>query len=225
MSSAQSGRHETEILIEGRPYLWPEEFITGREIKKLAGLPADSELFLAVVPPFKDEAIGDDEKVNIARNEVEHFYIKKKLPYSINGVFFESSAQYIQGKQIRRQGGIAEDDELFLYIPGPWEDERIMDEQFVNLAKPGKEKFYSKHKIKEFIIIVNGKEQVWKEKTISYEQVVELAFGKVGNDPNKVYTVSYKRGPHENPEGTMVKDDTVFIKNKMIFNVTETDKS
>ena len=75
------------------------------------------------------------------------------------------------------------------------------------------------------VIIVNGREKPWKEKNITFEQVVVLAFGNYDPNPNKVYTVTYDRGPHENPEGSMVKGDTVFTKNKMIFNVTCTDKS
>ena len=75
------------------------------------------------------------------------------------------------------------------------------------------------------VLIVNGREKPWMEKTITFEQVVVLAFGSYDPNPNKVYTVTYDKGPHENPEGTIVKGDTVFTKNKMIFNVTCTDKS
>lgn len=78
---------------------------------------------------------------------------------------------------------------------------------------------------KKHILIVNGREKIWNKKQISFEEVVVLAFGSYDNNPNKVYTVTYDRGPHQNPEGTMVYGDIVFIKNKMIFNVTATDKS
>jgi hypothetical protein len=74
-------------------------------------------------------------------------------------------------------------------------------------------------------LIVNGREKLWNNRQISFEEVVILAFGAFDNNPNKVYTVTYDRGPHQNPEGAMVFGDTVYIKNKMIFNVTATDKS
>ncbi len=77
----------------------------------------------------------------------------------------------------------------------------------------------------EFCIIVNAKEHTWKEKSISYAQVVVLAFGVHEENERRVYTVTYKRGPEQNPEGSMVKGDSVFVKTKMIFNVTATDKS
>ncbi len=75
------------------------------------------------------------------------------------------------------------------------------------------------------MLIVNGREKPWTEKTITFEQVVVLAFGTYDPNPNKVYTATYDRGPHQNPEGTTVKGDRVFVKNKMIFNGTATDKS
>ena len=74
-------------------------------------------------------------------------------------------------------------------------------------------------------LIVNGREKEWEENIITFQQVVILAFGNYDPNPNKVYTVTYDRGPHKNPEGSMVNVNTVFLKNKMIFNVTATDKS
>lgn len=77
---------------------------------------------------------------------------------------------------------------------------------------------------KEFKIIVNTREKVWTEKKITYEQVVTLAFGSYSSDENVVYTVTYAKG-EEKHEGTMVKGQSVPIKDGMIFNVTQTNKS
>ena len=78
---------------------------------------------------------------------------------------------------------------------------------------------------KEVIIIVNGREKQWSEKEISFEQVVKLAFDNYVDNGTTMYTVTYKRGQGEKPEGSMVKGDAVKVKDKMIFNVTATDKS
>lgn len=74
-------------------------------------------------------------------------------------------------------------------------------------------------------IIVNGTPKEWKEKSISFEQVVVLAFGTYNNSPNVCYTVTYSRGHHSKPEGSMVKGQEVKVKHRMIFNVSATDKS
>jgi uncharacterized protein YegP (UPF0339 family) len=74
-------------------------------------------------------------------------------------------------------------------------------------------------------IIVNGRPKQWSKKLISFEEVVVLAFGSYNNNPNVCYTITYSKGYHSKPEGSMVKGQEVKVKRKMIFNVTATDKS
>jgi len=76
---------------------------------------------------------------------------------------------------------------------------------------------------KEIEIIVNGRKKVVAEKHLSYIQVVRLAFDPV--DSETIYTVTYKKGPPANPQGSMVEGDTVKLDCGMIFNVTPTRKS
>lgn len=82
-----------------------------------------------------------------------------------------------------------------------------------------------KNEDKALTLIINGREKPWNEKEISFEQVVTLAFGSYVENQNRVFTVTFKGGPERNPQGSMVKGDKVFVRNKMIFNVTATDKS
>ncbi|WP_281296957.1 multiubiquitin domain-containing protein [Flavobacterium limnophilum] len=221
----QKGRPSLLLIVEGKEFNWFEQYITGKQLKELRGLPLDCELFLDIIEPWKDDAILNDEVVDLARTGIEQFYIKQKLKYSVDGKNFETDKQYIKGSQIRRQGNIPDDYQIFLDNNQPWEDDLIEDNEIVDLARPGKEKFYSKKEVTKFIIIVNGREKQWCEKTISFRQIVELAFGNFQENPNTVYTVTYAKGPHQNPEGSMVKGDKVFVTNKMVFNVTATNKS
>lgn len=145
------------------------------------------------------------------------------LPFKINGVMYESSKQYITGAEIRKLGNIPAGDKIYLLIKKPWEDEEITDEKEVNLARPEIEEFYSGKK--KFALIVNGKKEFWEKEIISFKEVVILAFGNYVENPNMIYTVCYDRGPKENPEGTMVRDEIVHVKNGMKFDVTTTDKS
>ena len=41
-------------------------------------------------------------------------------------------------------------------------------------------------------IYVNTRDKEWLEKEISFNAVVELAYGSVSNDPNVIYTITYK---------------------------------
>ena len=226
--SGQGGHNANStliIVIEGKQFEWHEQFITGLQAKELRGLPLDSELYLGINEPWKDELVNNNDRVDLARPGIEQFFIKQKLKFTINGKEFESVKQYVKVAEVRKRGDIAASHQIFLSIRGPWEDELLKDEEFVDLARPGIEHFYSKEEVVKVIIIVNGREKRWNEKLINFKEVVTLAFGSYTDDPNKVYTVTYSKGPKENPEGTMVKGDKVFVKNKMVFNVTATNKS
>jgi hypothetical protein len=77
---------------------------------------------------------------------------------------------------------------------------------------------------KRYEIIVNGRPRPWDKETISYDEVVVLAFPPP-HDPNSVFTVQYSHGPKENPQGTLVQGQSVKVKSGMRFDVTQTNRS
>lgn len=78
---------------------------------------------------------------------------------------------------------------------------------------------------KDFIIYIDSREKIWSKKTITFDEVVILKFGSISSDPNISYSVKYKKGDNEKPEGMMVPGDEVKVKNEMRFNVSETNRS
>jgi hypothetical protein len=78
---------------------------------------------------------------------------------------------------------------------------------------------------KVLTIIVNARPKEVTTKELSFAQVVALAFESPPAGENIVFTVTYRKGEGNKPEGTLVEGDTVKIKDGMIFNVTATDKS
>jgi hypothetical protein len=81
----------------------------------------------------------------------------------------------------------------------------------------------------EFHIVVNGKQKTVttdQTKELSYEDVVRLDYpNAVFNDNQTVYTVTYKRGEGNKPEGELAQGDRLKLKEGMIINVTPTDRS
>ncbi|MBV8370701.1 MAG: multiubiquitin domain-containing protein [Candidatus Eremiobacteraeota bacterium] len=75
------------------------------------------------------------------------------------------------------------------------------------------------------VIFVNTRERHVNGQTISYDGLVRLAFDPVPTGPNVAFTITYRRGPHEHPEGIVAPGQTVPIKDGEIFNVTRTDRS
>lgn len=223
INSEENKVHTLELIIDGQTYNSNDQYKTGKELKQLAGIPENTELFLEINDPWCDELIENDTKVDLARPSIENFFVKKKLEFSINGVAFTWYKQYILGSEIRKLGNIDIEDNIFLKIDKPFLDEPISDNTRVDLAIPGKEHFISKEVAIESII-VNGREVVWLEGKISFEQVVQLAGFSCGNN-DTAYTVNYTRGPKQNPAGSLVAGDIVKVKKKMNFNVSATNKS
>ena len=78
---------------------------------------------------------------------------------------------------------------------------------------------------KTYTIYVNGEQKEVTTKTVSFAQIVALAYPTPPKGNNILFTVSYEDGPPANPQGSLKDGETVKVKNGMIFNVTATDKS
>jgi Multiubiquitin len=107
------------------------------------------------------------------------------------------------------------------FINNSSEDELSTRRTIMNNSQDNKKEGHDHNK--EFTIIVNGREKVVTKKEMSFAEIVALA--NLPSGPNIVYTVTYRRGEGNKPEGTLVEGDSVKIKEGIIFNVTATDKS
>ena len=111
--------------------------------------------------------------------------------------------------------------ELFREAGGDSEDEFIpRDNTLIHLAQD--EHFYSQ---KDYRIVVNAREVFVESRRLTYEPVVALAFNPVTTGPDVIFTVTYRKGPRQNPKGTLAPGESVVIKNGMIFVVTQTNRS
>lgn len=211
-----------KYTFEGVEYTTPNQYITGQELKDLVGVPHTTELYLAIKRPYQDELVENQTKVNLARPGIEQFFVKKKLHFFINGKEFVSYKQFISGHEIKQKGNLPYDTIIFIDVNDDWEDSSIADDEFVDLARPGKEKFYS---IDKFEIIVNAELKDWSKNSISFEEVLEVAGLFKGYIPSTAYTVAYENGHYSKPEGVLVQGKKVRVINKMKFYATATDKS
>jgi len=62
---ANAEQHEFELIVNKQPKKWPEQFITGSQIKELAGSPSDWVVNQIVPGPGEDPEIQDDQKVDL----------------------------------------------------------------------------------------------------------------------------------------------------------------
>ena len=221
--NAQKPKVPLKFVIEGKEYETFDQYKTGADLKQLAGIPLETELFLSISKPYNDELIENEARVNLARPETEYFFVKKKLHFTVNGIHYTWYKQFICGTEIRELGNIPREDDLYLNLPDGWEDDVIEDDEIVDLARPGVEHFISNPKIQGVEIIVNQSRKKYDKPEIDFEEVVRLANGSY--DPDRGYTVKYSDGPKENPKGLMSKGSKVFVKHNMNFNVRSTHQS
>lgn len=224
-ADAHSNKPPLKFVIEGKEFETTDQFKTGAELKKIAGIPLETELFLSIEKPYHDELIENEKEVNLARPGAEYFFVKKKLHFKIDNQPIVWYKQFIRGIQLKELAKISPEAVIFLDIEEGWEDDLIENDEVVDLARPGVEHFITQAKPIKIQLIVNATPHEWSQKAISFEQVVTLAFGGFDPNPNRGYTVTFSRGPASKPEGTMVKGSVVSVKNKMVFDVTATDKS
>lgn len=78
---------------------------------------------------------------------------------------------------------------------------------------------------KTVTIVVEGTEHDWPKGDISYEEVVTLEVPDYAQHPEITYSVRYKRGQGNKPEGTLAPGASVKVKEGMIFSVSETGQS
>ena len=79
---------------------------------------------------------------------------------------------------------------------------------------------------KKVEIIVNGTQYDWsKNDDITYAQVVTLDVPDYAQHPEITYSVKYKNGHGNKPEGTLSPGGSVKVKDGMIFSVSPTGQS
>jgi hypothetical protein len=125
------------------------------------------------------------------------------------------------GAALYTLGNVARHRELFREVSGDHEDELVPRDETEVRLKEG-EHFYSQ---KAVAIIVNGEKKDVVETRLSFDELVKLAFENPPTGPNIMFTIVYRKGPPQNPKGSLLEGHSVKIRNGMIFDVTPTDRS
>lgn len=78
---------------------------------------------------------------------------------------------------------------------------------------------------KTVTIIVEGSPHEWPKDDISYADVVTLEVPDYSQHPDVTYSVKYKNGHGNKPEGILSPGASVKVKEGMVFSVSETGQS
>lgn len=78
---------------------------------------------------------------------------------------------------------------------------------------------------KDITIVVNGTQKTVQKEDYTFDEIVKLAYENPPYGDNTLFTVTYRRGHGNKPEGILAPGESVKLKDGMIFDVTATDKS
>ena len=127
------------------------------------------------------------------------------------------------GHALYALGGVAARMGLYREVDGNREDQPVEnDHEMLRLKQD--EHFHSGPAV-EIAIVVNGQRKSVHSKSITFAELVALAFNPIPAGQDILFTITYEDGPKPNREGTLLPGGTVKVKECMIFNVTATDKS
>lgn len=209
-----------------RDVTFPDAKVSGAQIVAASGQgPVEDFLVLQHLRSGEIEDIRPTETVDLTEAGPEAvFVIRGSLLYAfyVDGRSMKWPRKSIPGAHIRLLARVPDDHDVVLQRAE--EPDRVIGaDDHVHLREDGVERLISRKRT--ITIIVNGRRKTVDASELSFAQLLALAFDPVPTGENWVFTVTFSNGLPPRPEGSLIEGQSVPIKNRMVFNVTATDKS
>lgn len=215
-----------EYEVDGAVLSTDDEQVDGRAIRVAAGLVPPSAFVLIRTDGGLAQSVGLEEPVRLSAGQrpmFRSFETDHVNTLEVDERGWEWGRDEITDGEIRAIGRIHEDLELVLDSDA---DRPIPRGGSVRLVGGGVERIRSRKAAPALIsILVNARRREVKPGTISFEQLVALAFPTPPTGAQVAFTVSYRKGPPPRPEGSLVPGQSIHVIEGMTFHVTATDKS
>jgi Multiubiquitin len=200
----------------------------GRQILATAGIDARSDYSLFAILPTGDfEDIRLDETFDLRRRGVEKlvaFQTDRDYKLTLDDHQITWGKPAIKGSELYKLANISNDLAVFVEVRGG-EDKLVSPEEAIDLTAPGIERFITAPRpTHEIEIIVNSRSRVVSGPSVTFEQIVQIAFPGT-HSPTSVFSITYRKTSSTPPEGELGAGGVIKIKKGSIFNVTQTDKS
>jgi len=231
---SNSGHHQNEFIAQignetfnFRDFSFDDRKVTGAQIAEAVGAhPLSDFVVLQQLESLELEALRPTELADLKKS-ARFFVIQGDVTYNflVDGLNMVWPKKTITGKNIKRLVGKDDDETEVLLAREDRPDKVIGDDDEVRLADDGVEKLKTRPIRVAVTIIVEGTAHEWHKKKISYDEVVTLEVPNYAQHPEITYSVKYTNGPSHHPEGTLVKGESVKVKDGMIFSVSETGQS
>ncbi|WP_020475854.1 multiubiquitin domain-containing protein [Zavarzinella formosa] len=211
-----------------RPLTIADPVPLGRQILAVAGYgPPDDFSLFAILPAGDFEDVRLDETFDLRGKGVERFVAFKSdrvFRLTLDGHAINWGVQNMPGAVLYSLANVGAGQAVFFDARGG-QDRLIEPGDVVDLAAPGVEHFVTGPRpVPTFEIFVNGRPRTVTGNTVTFEQIVQLAFPGE-HDPNVEFSMSYSHAAATPPVGELGRGGSVQIKNGTRFNVTRTVQS
>lgn len=198
----------------------------GRQLLEAAALdPRDGYSLVAILPSGDFEDVRLNEPFDLRERGAERFIAfqtDRDFKLTLNDDELRWGKPVISGTILY---GLATPDDgegVFLEVPGG-EDRLVEHGELIDLTQPGIERFITARLT--FEIIVNSRPRTVNARTVTFEQIVQLAFPGQ-HEPNVVFSMTYRHAASTPHAGELGAGGTVNVKKKgTVFNVTRTVQS
>ena len=200
----------------------------GRQILEAAGLePERGYSLFAIVESGDFEDLRLDEPFDLRGRGAEQFIAfltDREFKFEVNGKELRWGKPVISGQVLNRLAEPRPDEAMFLEVRGGT-DILVEAVSLVDLNAPGIERFFTAPRPPvEVEIIVNTRPKLVSGPTVTFEQIVELAFPGP-HAPNVVFSMTFRKAKSAPHAGELGPNGIVEIKQGTVFNVTRTVQS
>jgi hypothetical protein len=198
----------------------------GRQLLEAAALdPREGYSLVAILPSGDFEEVRLNEPFDLRKRGAERFIAfqtDRDFKLTLNDHELLWGKPVISGTILYGLPKPADGEGVFLEIAGG-EDRLVEHGELIDLAQPGIERFITARLT--FEIIVNSRPRTVNARTVTFEQIVQLAFPGQ-HQPNVVFSMTYRHAASTPHAGELGAGGSVDVKKKgTVFNVTRTVQS
>nr|WP_321981822.1 multiubiquitin domain-containing protein [uncultured Cohaesibacter sp.] len=198
----------------------------GRQLLEAGALdPRDGYSLFAILPSGDFEDVRLNEPFDLRARGAERFVAfltDRDFKLTLNDDELRWGKPIVSGAVLYGLAKPGEGEGVFLVVPGG-EDRLIERDELIDLSEPGIERFITARMT--FEIIVNSRARTVNARTVTFEQIVQLAFPGQ-HAPNVVFSMTYRHAASAPHAGELGAGGSVDVKKKgTVFNVTRTVQS
>ena len=217
--------NDRTVMVDGRAVAVGGGALTGGDVLQAAGLEPDGANVLVRTDGGRARVIASDDRVEAPPGQEPTFrcFAAHSIRHlRVAGAVWAWGGPAIMEAEIREVAGLGDDYEVVVdgagVRPGGLVDLTAEFPPLVGLRPRGDPGAMVP-------IVVNGRERAVAERELTFERLVDLAFPQLPVEAARSFTVTYRRGPADRPEGSLVAQQSTRLEPGTRFNVTATTKS